>query len=89
MHMGAYPLSTALLTLPNSASLNSCTEHALFIHFLFCHLSSLSKILWLELLHGSMDGCQELARMLYFIICWYVFIIIRTFLGLRECFPFF
>jgi hypothetical protein len=32
-----------------------------------------------------MDGCKEFARMLYFIICWYVFIIIGAFLGLREC----
>ena len=58
----------------NSTSLSSCAEHALFIHFLFCNLSPLFKILWPELLHGPMDGCQEFSRMLYLIICWYDFI---------------
>jgi len=71
----------------NSTSLSSCAEHALFIHFLFCNLSPLFKILWPELLHGPMDGCQEFSRMLYLIICWYDFIF-GTSLGLRECLSF-
>jgi hypothetical protein len=74
MRVGAYALS--LLTPSNSTSPSSCAEHALFIHFLFCDLAPLFKILWPELLQGPMNGCQEFARMLYFIICWYVSLIL-------------
>ena len=60
MRVGAYPLSTTLLTPLDSTSPSSCTEHALSIHFLFCDLSSLFKIIWPELLYGSMYGCYLL-----------------------------
>ena len=84
MRVSAYPLFATIFMLPNSAFLSSCAECALFIYFLFCDLSSLYKILRPELLHGSMDGYLEFARMFYVLFVG-MFFFLGTFLGLREC----